>query len=128
MSIDLEYAIRKDIRNNPLVRQTDARQKHDFYRILLLVLLTVGTLLFSGLWQNNIQLAGIDIEVLRKQVESERATNRLLRLNLEAERAPALVERAAQAIGMRQPTLDEALVIERAYESSPDGTIVARAD
>ena len=33
MSIDVEYAIKKDIRNNPVVREVDTRQKREFLRI-----------------------------------------------------------------------------------------------
>ena len=34
MSIDLEYAIKQDIRNNPVVREVDVEQKRDFIRML----------------------------------------------------------------------------------------------
>ena len=35
MSIDLEYAIKQDIRNNPVVREVDREQKREFLRTLL---------------------------------------------------------------------------------------------
>ena len=31
-SIDIEYAIKKDVRNNPIVREADTRQRQEFIR------------------------------------------------------------------------------------------------
>ena len=36
MNIDLEYAIKKDIRNNPVVREIDTQQKREFRRMVWL--------------------------------------------------------------------------------------------
>jgi hypothetical protein len=51
MSIDVEYAIKKDIRNNPVVREIDVEQKRDFARTLRLAVAVVGMLLFAALQQ-----------------------------------------------------------------------------
>ena len=51
MSIDVEYAIKKDIRNNPVVREIDFEQKREFRRTLILAGLIVAMLLFSA-WQH----------------------------------------------------------------------------
>ena len=127
MSIDREYAIQKDIRNNPVVREADRRQKREFFRILLLVVLTVGTLLFSAKWQTDMRLAGMRLELQQAALETERAQNRVLRLSLETARTPKTIEQAARRLGLRAPTLSETVVIERAPESSPAGAVVARA-
>ena len=127
MTSELEYAIKKDIRNNPVVRETDARQKREFLSMLLLVALFVAALLFSAKWATNMRLTGIRVETLRQDLESERSANRTLRLNLEAMRAPKAVEDRARARGFRQPTLGETAVIELAPETSPSGDLVARA-
>jgi hypothetical protein len=34
MSVDLEFAIKQDIRNNPVVREVDTEQKREFLRLL----------------------------------------------------------------------------------------------
>ena len=47
MSIDVEYAIKKDIRNNPVIRELDTRQKREFRRMVWLGVLFV--------WQKRIQ-------------------------------------------------------------------------
>ena len=41
MSIDLEYAIKADIRNNPVIREADRRERREFQRIMLLACLAV---------------------------------------------------------------------------------------
>jgi hypothetical protein len=127
MSIDPKYAIKKDIRNNPVLRETDTRQKREFLRILLLVVLSVAALLFSAKWATEMRIAKYSLEDLRQAVEAEQAANRKLRLNLETLRAPQAIEGRAEAIGLRAPTLEETVVIELTHEASPSGTIVAQA-
>ena len=51
MSIDVEYAIKKDVRNNPIVREVDLAQRQEFRRNVWLGVLVVATLLFSA-WQH----------------------------------------------------------------------------
>lgn len=127
MSIDSKYAVKKDIRNNPVIRETDARQTREFLRLAALTVLTVATLLFSAKWATEMRMVKYDLEALRQSVAAEQAANRKLRLNLETMRAPHVMEERARAIGMRPPTLAETLVIEVAHESSPSGTVVAQA-
>ena len=47
MSIDLEYAIKQDIRNNPVVREVDREQRRGFVRVLGWAALAVGMLMFA---------------------------------------------------------------------------------
>jgi cell division protein FtsL len=127
MSIDLEYAIRTNVRNNPVVREADARHSRDLLRTLALVIVTVAMLLFSVWQRSNLELTGYQIERLRTAREEEMAKNRQLRLNVETLRAPHAIESRAEQLGLRWPTLAETLVIERAHEASPAGSVVARA-
>ena len=65
MSIDLEYAIKKDIRNNPVVREVDVQQKREFLRTIWLAAVIVAMLLFSA-WQHfEIVHTGYEVEKLR---------------------------------------------------------------
>lgn len=127
MSIDLEYAIRTDVRNNPVVREADARHGRELRRTLVLAVVTVAMLLFSVWQRSNLELTGYRIEALRAAREDEISKNRQLRLNVETLQSPQLIERRALQMGMRRPTLAETLVIERAHEASPFGALVARA-
>lgn len=128
MSIDLEYAIKSDIRNNPVLRETDVRERREFRRIVLLASLAVGLALFSA-WQHFETLRyGYAIEQLRQDRQYEETVNRQLRLNLETLRAPQKLEqRARHELGLVSPTPADTIVIERTVLSSPSPGVVALA-
>ena len=126
MSIDPEYAIKTDIRNNPVIREADRRERREFRRIMLLACLSVGLLLFSA-WQHFETLrSGYAIEDLRQFRAYEEAVNRQLRLNLETLRAPQKIdERARRELGLVAPGPAEVVVIERVRPSAPPADVVA---
>jgi hypothetical protein len=128
MSIDVEYGIKKDIRNNPVVREIDRLQKREFLRTLALTGAIVGMLLFSA-WQHfNIVRSGMDIERLRQQHAAEAALHRQLRLELEMHRAPQFLEqRATRELRMVMPSLEDTIVIERVPAPAPAPGVLARA-
>lgn len=128
MSNELAYAIKKDIHNNPVFRETDNRQKREFARRFLIFLVAVAAVIFTVRQQNALRLAGIDIQKLSAELEQERAWNRQLRLNLETFEAPGRIEERARALGLRPPRLEETLVLERVPETAPPGAVVARAE
>ena len=128
MSIDVEYAIKKDVRNNPVVRGVDLQQHREFKRSLLLGTAVVAMLLCS-VWQHGLL---IDHSYRVEQMLAERAAaekvNRRLRLELEALQAPFLVEeRAMKELGMVYPAPDHALVIERVRSATAPRAVVASA-
>jgi hypothetical protein len=126
MSIDVEYAIKKDIRNNPVVREIDAAQRREFLRTLTNVALIVGMLLFAAFQHFNITNNGYVVSQLERQRAAEAAFNRQLRLELEMWRAPQLIEtRALDELHMVWPTSKDTLIIERAPSAVPAKTIVA---
>jgi hypothetical protein len=128
MSIDLEYAIKKDIRNNPIVREVDLQQKRDFIRTLSIVAAIVGMLLFSA-WQHfEIVKQGYRVESLRQAQAQEEAINRQLRLDLETLRRPQEIERRArQELHMEPAAARDTVVLERvpAHPAVPSRAIVA---
>jgi len=128
MSIDLAYAVKKDIRNNPVVREHDTHQRREYRRIVVLASLAVGMLLFSA-WQHYQTLEyGMRIERLRLFRAEEETTNRKLRLNLEALRAPQVLEvRAKKELGLEAPRLADTIILERTRPASPPRAMVARA-
>ena len=128
MSIDVEYAIKKDIRNNPVFRELDTQQKREFRRIVWLACLSVALLLFSS-WQHfETRRHAMSIEDLRVARAREEVINRQLRLNLETLRAPQRIEmRARRELGLVPPSLKDTVVVERARTSTPSGTLVAQA-
>ena len=126
-SVDIEYAIKTDIRNNPVIRDVDARHRHELRRIVLLVLVSVGLLLFSARQHSRMVEYGRAIEALKIQRAEERTLNRLLRLNLAALRAHDQIARQAGSLGMRPAGVDDMLVLERAVQPPAPGGILAQA-
>jgi hypothetical protein len=127
MSIELEYAVKKDIRNNSVVRQADARQRAELWRMVGVAVLVVGMLLFSA-WQHFGRIdAARRVEALRTEQEREIAINRQLRLNLERLRAPEALAQRADRLGLRPATLHETIVIERIHQPAEVGSVVASA-
>ena len=128
MNIDVEYAIKKDVRNNPVVRGVDVQQRRELFRSLLVGAAVVGMLLFS-VWQHSLLIDhSYKVQVLLKERASEERLNRLLRLELETLRAPEIVEkRAMRELGMVYPAPEQTLVIERVSSSTAPRAIVASA-
>jgi cell division protein FtsL len=128
MSIDVEYAIKKDIRNNPVVRAIDRQQKRDFVRTTCLAVLIVAMGLFAA-WQHfKILQNGYEVQKLQQTRAAEESVNRQLRLEVETLRAPQRIERIAfRDLHMVSPAAKDTLVIERATPTAPDQAIVATA-
>jgi hypothetical protein len=128
MSIDLEYAIKKDIRNNLVVREVDRAQKRELLRTMALCSAIVAMLLFAAWQHSRVVRTGYDVEALRQQLREAESWNRHYRLQLETETRPQIVEeRAMRELKMVRPAEAETLVLERARAASPRGNIVARA-
>jgi cell division protein FtsL len=128
MTNDLAYTIKKDIKNNPVFRETDHRQKREFVRRVIWFVLAVTAVIFSVRQQNALRLAGYSIEKLTVELEAERSKNRQLQLNLETFESPKKIEEAARKLGLRPPSLNETLVLERVPAATPSSAIVARAE
>ena len=128
MSIDVEYAIKQDVRNNPVVRGVDVHQRRQFLRTLGIGALVVGMLLFSG-WQHyRLTKHSYRVQELLGERAIEEGRNRRLRLEVETLRAPATVEtRAMKELGMVYPTLDQTLVVERVTSATAPKAVVAHA-
>ena len=127
MNLELEYAIKKDIRNNPVVREIDVQQKREFRRMLVMAGLIVAMLLFSA-WQHyEVVRGGYEMEKVRTKLAEEESLNRKLRLELETQRRPQeLEERAERLLQMQLPSERNTLVIERVRSATPGKTIVAQ--
>jgi cell division protein FtsL len=127
--IDLEYAIKKDVRNNPIVREADRNQGHEFIRTAGVWALILAMGLFAA-WQHfEVIRHGFEIEKVMQEKADEEAINRRLRLQIETLRSPERIERiATNDLNMIVPLSSSTLVIERVAPASADKAIVARAD
>jgi cell division protein FtsB len=120
MNLDVEYAIKKDIRNNPVVREVDVQHKRQLMRTIGLTCVVVAMLLF-WVWQRfGIVENGYAESVLRAQLALETARNQQLRLEVEMLRAPQVIEtQATRDLRMVAPTPATTLVIERPGAGTP---------
>jgi hypothetical protein len=127
MSIELEYAVKKDIRNNSVVRQADVRQRAELRSMLVVGAVVFGVLLLSAWQQFAMFDTGVRLEKLRSEHENELSLNRQLQLNLAFRRAPEELARRAQRLGLRPATLGETLVVERIHQPDDAASVVASA-
>jgi len=128
MSIDVEYAIKKDVRNNPIVREVDWQQKREFLRAVGLGSLIVAMLLLWAWPQFESVNHGYELSRLRQELAAEEMLNRRLRLELETLRAPQQLEgRAIKELQMAPPGSARTLVLVRATTKAADRAIVATA-
>jgi cell division protein FtsL len=128
MAESFEYAVRKDVRNNPIVREVDyARQRELWKSVGLTALLVVLALFFA--WPHfEMTLNGYRIEQLQKQKDAEEEMTRQLRLEIETLRSPRRIEALATTrLHLVMPKQDEAIVLERVVPAElPASSIVAR--
>jgi cell division protein FtsL len=123
-----EYAIKKDVRNNSIVREVDDARQRELWVGVGIAGLLVLVLLFSA-WQHfELLRHGYQLEQLQrvKAVEEDRA--RQLRLEIETLRAPHRIEAlAVRQLRLVAPSREEAIVIERVLPTDPPAaSIVAR--
>jgi cell division protein FtsL len=127
MAEPFEYAIRKDVRNNPIVREVDyARQRELWKSVGLTALLVVVALFFA--WPHfEMTLNGYRIEQLQKEKDAEEEMTRQLRLEIETLRSPKRIEALATTrLHLVTPKQDEAIVLERVVPAElPASSIVA---
>lgn len=126
-TLDFEYAIKKDVRNNPIVHEVDEAQRRELWRSVGLGVFLVVVLLFSA-WQHfELLRHGYQIERMQRERAAEEEVNRHLRLEIESLRAPARIEKIAkEKLRLVEPSADEAIVIERvAPAPPPDSSVVA---
>jgi cell division protein FtsL len=123
-----EYAIKKDVRNNPIVREVDRDRHREMLRSTGIAIFLVLVVLFWS-WQHfELLRHGYRLEQMQQERASEEAINRHLRLEIETLRSPARIERMAiNRLHMVAPSSDEAIVIERVIQTpAPPRAVVAR--
>ena len=126
-AVDFEYAVKKDVRNNPIVREVDHARQQQLWRSMGIGVFLVAVLLFSA-WQHfELLRHGYRIEVMQRERAAEEEVNRQLRLEIETLRAPRRIEKiATEQLHLVAPSRDQAIVIERVTPAAPpEKSIVA---
>ena len=123
-----EYAIKKDVRNNPIVREVDEARQLELWKSVGVAAFLVLVLLFSA-WQHfELLRHGYQVEELQRQRTAEDDITRQLKLEIDTLKSPKRIESlATQQLHLVTPGRDEAIVIERVVPAEPPAaSVVAR--
>jgi cell division protein FtsL len=123
-----EYAIKKDVRNNPIVLEMDETRQRELWRSAAIAAFLVLVLLFSA-WQHfELLRHGYKLEQMQRERATEEEASRHLRVEIETLRSPKRIEMLATGrLRLVAPGQDEAIVIERVLPADPPAkTVVAR--
>ena len=125
--LDFDYVVKRDIQNNPIVREVDKVRQRELWRTAAVGVFLVFVLLFSA-WQHfELLQLGYGIEQKQQERAAELEINRHLKLEIETLQAPDRIERiATEQLDLVAPGSDEAIVIERVVPAAaPDRSLVA---
>ena len=123
-----EYAIRKDVRNNPIVRDVDETRQRELWTSAGIAVLLVLVLLFSA-WQHfELLRHGYKVEELQRERSAQEDISRQYQLEIETLRSLKRIEALATAeLHLVAPGPGEAIVIERVLPADPPTkSVVAR--
>lgn len=123
-----EYAIKKDIRNNAIVREIDRSRQRELWRWTA-VAAFFAVLLLANAWQHfELLRHGYAVEKQKVERTREEDVNRHLRLKVEALRSPTRIATIAEKdLHMTAPGPGDAIVLERATPAEPPArSVVAR--
>ena len=123
-----EYAIRKDVRNNPIVREVDEQRQRELWQSTAIGVFLVLVLLSSA-WQHfELLRHGYELEQMQRERAAEAEVNRHLRLEIETLRASERIEKLAmRRLGMVEPGPGDAIVLERVVPPAPPAASVVAA-
>ena len=123
-----EWAIKKDVRNNPIVREVDSERHREMWQSASIGVFLVIVLLFTVWQQFELLQYGYRMELMQQQRADEEEIRRHLRLEIESLRSPGRIERVArQELQMVAPGPADTAVIERVVQTeAPPRSVVAR--
>ena len=120
MAEAFEYAIKKDVRNNPIVREVDETRQRELWTSVAIASVLVVVLLFSA-WQHfELLRHGYRIEQMQRERAAEEETARQLRLEIDTLKSPKRIEAlATERLHLVAPDRDDAIVLERVVPAEP---------
>ena len=126
--VSVEYAIRKDVRNNPIVREVDRERHREMWRSVGLGVFLVAALIFFVWRQAELLQHGFEVSELREERLAQEKVNTRLRVKLESLKAPRRIEDLAmRKLHMIHPGPDDGGVIHRVIvNEGPDSSVLAR--
>ena len=120
-----EYAIKKDVRNNPIVREVDERRLQEQWHSIAIGVLLVAVLLFSGWQRVELIQHGYRLEQMQLERDQQEELNRHLRLEIETLKAPQRIESlATKHLHLVAPATGSATIIQRVVPPDPPAASV----
>jgi cell division protein FtsL len=128
MSEPFEYAIRKDVRNNPIVREVDEARQRELWKLVGMAGVIVVVLLFFAWPHFELIRNGYQIEQLKQERSAQEQLTRKLRLEVESLKSPKRIEALAmERLHLVSPGQGEAIVLERVVQAEPPAqSLIAR--
>ena len=123
-----EYAIKKDIRNNPIVREVDEARVREMWRSATAGVILVVILLYSA-WQHfELIRYGYRIEqIAASSGPSKQQANRHLRLSIQTLSRPDRIEQLAAKLKLAPPSKEDTVILERVVPGdAPAQSVVAQ--
>src|SRR5262249_35894140 len=123
-----EYAIKKDVRNNPIVREVDEARQRELWKSGGVAAVLVLLVLFSA-WQHfELLRHGYQLEELQREKAEQEELGRHDRRESDTLRSPQRLEPlATEQLHLVAPTGAAAIVIERVVPADPpEKSVVAR--
>jgi cell division protein FtsL len=123
-----EYAIKKDVRNNPIVREVDEARQRQLWKSVAVTALLVAMFLFAVWQRTELIRHGYRIEQMQRERAAEQELGRQLRLEIDTLKAPKRIEAlATEKLHLIAPGQGDAIVIERVVPAEPPAkSVVAR--
>jgi cell division protein FtsL len=123
-----EYAIRKDVRNNPIIREVDEARQRELWKLVGMAGVIVVLLLFFAWPHFELIRHGYEIEQLQQERSAQEELTRQLRLEVESLKSPKRIEALAiERLHLVSRGQGEAIVIERVVPADPPSqSLVAR--
>ena len=115
-----EYQIKKDIRNNQIVREVDEIRLHEMWRSVAVGTVLVVVVLYAA-WQHfELIRYGYRVEQLQQQRITEEQVNHHLHLEIDTLRRPQRIEQIALSqLKMVPSAPQDTVVLERVTAADP---------
>ena len=123
-----EYAIKKDVRNNPIIREVDAARHREQWQWAGITAVLVVLLLFLAWERSSFIDNGYRRDELQRSLKAEQDLTRQLRVQWEELIAPRRIEDLAMnRLRLVHPKQGETVMLERAAPAEPPASsVVAR--
>lgn len=126
VACDVEFAVRRDVRNATIVREVDRERQFRLLRAAAVGVFFVALFTFNVHQHDASRRLGTQREAVAAARKEEERIQRHLKLEVDTHSALDVLQRRAAALHMVAPGPDTSVVIERVTSSpSPARSIVA---